>query len=401
MNETVEVTEQTISHDTADNAVFVPANLLFRKIVELPSPLNGSELDAFVTLSLEEHSPFPVEQLAWGYFRDADRLLVFAMAKAQLPPAILDEWDNASHLYPAFLPLLLLERPTSQALGLYHDGTVSLFQFQDNQAVIPLPGTRHRRADNTQAIADALSELSAEAGLSEPAPLYTIKGCEVGEDGQASFYVQKDGTDQAVVRPTLDNAWNADLRDRDFLVKQRRQLRLQRYLWRGLLGGLAAILLLGLISLSAFVLAQINARNSTVIAEQQSRVEAITNNSVQIDRLQNFIDEPFRPFDPLEEMERLRPKRTIYFTDATVSEDNSVRIRGFANQVNTVNNYLSQLFESGHFTQQRQPDYRSRDGKSRFDLRLIYRPEARLADASADTRLVAEARSETDEEEAN
>ena len=71
MNKLIQFIEAKLGSKLANRKVLlVPGEIFYCHSSTLPPEITDSEIDQFVELSLEGLSPFPLDQLSWGYLRD-------------------------------------------------------------------------------------------------------------------------------------------------------------------------------------------------------------------------------------------------------------------------------------------------------------------------------------------
>ncbi|OYV45781.1 MAG: hypothetical protein B7X06_04150 [Verrucomicrobia bacterium 21-51-4] len=82
----------------------VPGEAFFVQSLELPAELTSTELQEAAALGIEEASPFPMDQLAWGIYRPQGGAftLVYATAKERIKSLSLASLEQASFVLPGF-----------------------------------------------------------------------------------------------------------------------------------------------------------------------------------------------------------------------------------------------------------------------------------------------------------
>ena len=106
----------------------VPGHLFFCEYVEVPAELEPEELDEFAEMGISSLSPFPLEQLAWGYHKDPQSpwLLLYSATLESLARAGFRGLDTYRQVFPSFISVLgfHFEKPTGYFL--YDSGSLSL-----------------------------------------------------------------------------------------------------------------------------------------------------------------------------------------------------------------------------------------------------------------------------------
>ena len=70
-----------------DKVILVPDYYFYTELLELPIGLDAEEIQNYAEYTLEDSSPFPVEQLYWGFLtnqEDASCMLLYAAYKPRL-----------------------------------------------------------------------------------------------------------------------------------------------------------------------------------------------------------------------------------------------------------------------------------------------------------------------------
>ena len=89
------------------DVLVLPAEYFFIEKVEVPAALSPAELSDFAELSMEAVSPFPLDQLRWGFSSapDGQHLLIYAALKDRLKLAGHAELESYTWVLPDFTSL--------------------------------------------------------------------------------------------------------------------------------------------------------------------------------------------------------------------------------------------------------------------------------------------------------
>lgn len=345
--------------------------------VDCPADAKAEELAGLAELTLEANSPFPMEQLSWGYLVVGERMRIFALPRNRFPAELVAALPEARHVIPAAVALLLNPDFQRTPLLLAHGGHLS---FIPNDPNLPL---RHRPiGDDSPETLQATAPHLGIPDLTAPSAPPVLRNVQaLAGTQQTTFRADKDhpteGTTEVVqwAVPT-DRLWSADLRGAPEVRRIQRQLMLESWTYRGLqawgfLAGLTLVLLLVWGGLSLY-----GRSTAAEVAELTPRFEAVNDNLQIINRLQSTNADPFDPFIILERINQFRPVRQIWLSFFDVASDNLVTVRGSVGEINTVNAYVDRLIESGYFESVEEMDTRVRDERYEFTLRLRYLPPA-------------------------
>ncbi len=376
--------------------ILVPGAYFFIRREVLATELSGAEQAALCELSLEELSPFPLEQLAWGWQlpASADSLLVFAACIPRLKGEAYDTWPEAQHVFPDFLPFSLA-RPTAEPVVMYvHDAWLGALLFEDDD---PLPkkwtfiGLEGKTEAERKASAEAsLPRLYRElTGRVPDAPaavrIFGLPDIRFSTDGLLEIhhrdaFAEPDSPAPEALKHEVSTGkdgsvlWAADLRDRTFLDKEKKRRRMEGVLWKAFTGsGLAALalLLLCLVYMLGNVL--LNQRAARIQA-QSPAVTVAEENQLLLGKLEEFSRPPTRPFALLDLLNEERPAN-IYFRVAFADNTDLLVVEGNATNADEVNRYQQALAASGNFTSAELSEIRSRGGEVQFTLRLRCPPD--------------------------
>lgn len=370
----------------------VDGHYFFCRAVDVPTEMEPGEVAGFAELTIEELSPFPLEQLAWGYLQDDTerRLFLYAASRTRIPAAEQMDWEQAEFVYPNFLPLVLAEEKRARMVGVRGERSLTLMQFDEGSrfpkrlvsAELPESGEAPTDED-FYALAD---KLRSRLQMTD----------NVDDDGLMVVAIHEAARDKVVFRSTLsgldDEAhaarfeisgdtvlWRADLRDPDFIESERkRRVGNQRVGWAlaAAGGAMAVMLLLTLITLLGGWLVE---HRKSFVASQDAAAYAVQQNMDFLFQIEQFASAPFRPFYILELANGIlmeRKPRKITFDSASLSANQDVVIQGTAGSVDEVNQYSDALRASGHFADVDLAEVRTRRGEVSFTLKLRFNAES-------------------------
>ncbi|MGB0412993.1 MAG: hypothetical protein ACPGJU_00980 [Coraliomargarita sp.] len=378
-----------------EQALTLPGYLFYLERIEIPAGIETNELNDFAEISLEASSPFPVEQLLWGYLHaeEADSILLYAAHRDCVKRAGFEQINHYAWVLPDFAPLVSTFFPVETEVLVQGADSLSLLHFAKGQNVPTYANVRQLGSEDT--LEDTIGELRKEAPkLSEDSARLTLSPStqSVDENGSATFKfdVTKDtpDTDDAnqftELTPTQDQLWQSDVRSQEFKKNERNARRLGNWIVR--LSGWAAILAIllllgeGLSYGSTVLLDQRKDR----IASQQPTVDQITERDELKNKLEQIEQNDLQPISMLRALNNIRPAG-IYFTEATIEGQNEAIIDGIASGINEFNNYINQLKQTGQFDILEDKSKRS-GAKTSFMVQLNYTPaEEPPAEAASET----------------
>jgi len=426
---------------TSPAVYFAPGSTFFTRRLDLPAEIEPSEVGGYVELSLEDLSPFPTEQLYYGYVVAADRETVFVYAayRRRFPIEVTRTWADQAFVVPDFLPLLgrTFDRDTTLFLETGGEHTIMAFRagqsLPDQLMSRPAPETEDEEAltvwrENLRQVAVTRGlivgeektfagtwEVQESAGslvfrmqaddeassddLETEEPILppgeepdepTVDQVEVSveSDPAGEISVLTEDPPTADLGPTrtipLADLWAMDIRDPDFLAGHKQSARIDGFIWRGILGIAAALMILlagEVLLVSGKVFLGVM---DGVIARRQGEVVRIEERDTIVQRLAEFDRSDLIPFEMLRAINAIRP-RSVYFTRAATEGLNNLVISAWTQNVSDVNQYEAGLRALPEVQGVEVRNLQPRDDGTTFTLVVTFRPgafEAALKTAS-------------------
>jgi len=207
----------------------VPGEFFFTRSLDLPPGILPSDIHSFAEFSLESLSPFPMEQLSWGFLTlpGSPNILVYGAYRETLIRNGFTDLEKDSHVYPGFIVGTPREFTEPSVEFRLFDTTLSAIGFAPRNAVPqwvtsarlpdsestgdPVKAARQRLLNNIDssayAVSDATLEITGEVeesneGWQFPAT-YRIDGTPPSPEDSRSLGLRLDE----------HGAWFADIRD--------------------------------------------------------------------------------------------------------------------------------------------------------------------------------------------
>ena len=350
------------------DVLVLPAEYFFIEKVEVPAALGPSELADFAELSMEAVSPFPLDQLRWGFSSapDGQHLLIYAALKDRLKLAGHAELESYTWVLPDFTTLngARFTRDTEIVLEGEHYTTSFL---------LPSGGGSPENIRSLPAGTDP----PRSAGQSIHLKLLPV---ELSEQGLPTFKFETFGEAPAdglwsPLEPDEASLWNADIRPSNFKAVERSARRTTSLVTR--IMGYAAIFAIALIVLEGLVFAGdlwLGTRTAK-IDEQASSVRRIEDKHSLLNKLDQVAQNELRPIAMLTAANEIRialGKTGIEYDETIIERSNRLTIEGKANTINELNVYTKSLSQSGKFQLVGEPKYITRDSKTSFTVTIDY-----------------------------
>ena len=350
------------------DVLVLPAEYFFIEKVEVPTALAPAELADFAELSMEAVSPFPLDQLRWGFLiaPDGQHLLIYAALKERLKLAGHTELETYTWVLPDFTTLqgARFTRDTEVVLEGEHYTTSFLLPSGEAspENIRSLPAGSDTPHSKSQSI--HLKLLTVE--LSEQS-IPTFKFETIGESPADGLW--------SPLEPDEASLWNADIRPSSFKTVERSARRTTSLVTR--IMGYAAIFAIvlivfeGLLFLGDFWLGTRTAK----IDEQATPVRRIEDKQSLLNKLDQVAQNELRPIAMLTAANEVRTAlgtTGIEYDETIIDSSNRLTIEGKANTINELNLYTKSLRQSGKFQLAEDPKYITRDSKTTFTVTLDY-----------------------------
>ncbi|MGB0743647.1 MAG: hypothetical protein ACPGSB_03885 [Opitutales bacterium] len=357
-----------VETSTPPPVLVLPGHIFFVERVELPTTLEGAELDDFAELSLEGISPFPVEQLFWGFIHSepSASILLYAAYKERVKALGYTELESYLWVLPDFAASSGAYFPEDVTLCLESEQGCSSVYLSKGES---LPEKVLSTAPNSKAPPQTSSSKSLRVHL---------ESVEVSEQGLPTFhFVSAERADEnfegkwKALSPGQSQLWRADIRGSEFKKNERNKRKMGSWIARAT--GYAALFAVFLIFLEGLLFLGglwMNAQSAT-IAEQAPEVRRVEDKQSLMNKLDQVAQNELRPVAILNALNNPRPQG-IYFTSTQTDGLNRITIDGIANTITELNNYTKALLNSGNFEMQEDPKTLTRGGKTTFTATLDY-----------------------------
>ena len=117
----------------------IPGEHFFCDSISLPLSLKADKYQDFAEFALNEGglSPYPIDQLAWGYQTDEElrRMFIFATPLAKLRQMGWQNLEIFRRVFPSFISLLGMEYPEPTIAFLLFEETSTAASFPEDSSV--------------------------------------------------------------------------------------------------------------------------------------------------------------------------------------------------------------------------------------------------------------------------
>lgn len=371
--------------------LLLPGEFFFSQVATIPEGMSSGEVDQFAEFFLESLAPFPLEQLVWGFVHDQEsgRILLFAAHLQRLRASGLKDLNSFYHVFPSFITARNRNQSGPSISFVQHLDSLSIVSF-DSKNPVPSRVTSfsfeegeanaetEESSPDCQALLDHEGMLDSKKDADEG--IWRVEECCVEHDDSIKIVnrfvpfrqVQEAIEESRDLGLDHEGIWKADVRNKPFLHKLRKERSLSRTLWRTTIAaGIAAAILL-LFQIGFWATAFWIGRMEKTVTANAEEVLAIDGRDRFARTIEQRTQKEFRPFSMLEAMNVDRPK-TVHFTEADSDSLNQSQmiVRGLGSNVEAVNRYSRQLEQSpriaeviNHVTSKR--------GKAPFTLTVTF-----------------------------
>ena len=350
------------------DVLVLPAEYFFIEKVEVPTALDPAELADFAELSMEAVSPFPLDQLRWGFLSNPDgqHLVIYAALKDRLKLAGHSALETYTWVLPDFATLHGARFPRDTEIFLEGERYTTSIRLPSGEG---LPENIHSLSES--------SDPPPNTGQSIHLKLLTV---ELSEESIPTFKFETLGEAPAdglwsPLEPDEASLWNADIRPINFKTVERSARRTTSLVTRTMgYAAIFAILLVifeGLLFAGEFWLGTRAAK----IDEQSTRVRRVEDKQSLLNKLDQVAQNELRPIAMLTAANEVRTalgKTGIEYDETIIESSNRLTIEGKANTINELNGYTKSLRQSGKFQLVGDPKYITRDSKTSFTVTLDY-----------------------------
>lgn len=388
------------SEDTIE-AVLVPGSWFVTRSFAVPEGLKGKEIEEFAELSVEEISPFNLEQLNWGYFfsEASRRVFIYAAYDQKLRP-FMAESELYDYAFPDFSQTFGLKFARPTLIFLIHEATLCGILLPANdpvpQTVVGITRDPESTVEDldlaklriTQRIRSQLARLP-ESTLANPVAdfgevevsdqIYTRDGEFKASNADAAIglvpYNGESGTPWQVAIPHSTTLWEMDIRKADSKELLFKRHGWNLWFWRA---SVAVILLFLVLALAEFGLAGLgkwNERKLQVAMRNQPLAEAVQQKADMLAKIEQITTNQLLPFEMLDAVNQLRPS-TIYFTRFTAEGTNTLQVEAISTDIASISGYERSLREEPFVRAVEISNNRVANNTATFRLRVEFKQGA-------------------------
>ncbi len=362
----------------------VPTDAFFTRKVELPEGLSKEERLAFIQLDLEGNSPFPMEQLVWGFVEDSksNYVFVYATPKQRLRKLGIEDLPSYYQLFPGFISLngMTVEKPSIRFLS--QNGVLSAIFLSPGN---PVPEKIIARKVPGELLTDdvyltarkvLLKQLKTDAFQPEDG-VWLLQKTDILHNGSVQFthrHLSESGSaglDVNTLDLSTDSLWAADLRDSSYAGKENNTRQRSKILWKALKFSIIAAILLFVFQILIFALDGYNHITEKTVYELEPEALRVSNKKTLAERLNQSTEEDLKPFLLMESINTIRPD-SVYFDKMRTNAYNELEIDGQSPEGVTPVNAFARSIEQLPFVAAVENTPRTVQNRTSFEMKITF-----------------------------
>ena len=383
-----------------DITLLIPGEHFFCETLPIPPELKPEDFQGFAqqALDLDSFSPYPSEQLAWGFHacENARKVIVFATPFVKMRQMGWQNLEFFRRVLPSFVSLLAKEFERPSIVFLLHDETLTAASFEGEttvpEALYSLPVDASNQ-DEIEAVRGKLLGLFDLAHFERIEEILTTGEVNRTSDGIFRFHNEWLDASQPELDQTVsirgEDLWRYDLRPLDFKIEERKRRKQARLRWRGVLGsvmGVAALFLLFV----GIKIAEVKVEDLKTM--EQAKNLRIPQVLASMGLLRTLEENKLGGINPIDSLKRIMVHRTVdtkgdptlYLTQAEFKSRYELELRGKARTIPSINAFFDKLVQAEVVEDSKnRPDMKSlTDGWVSFDV-LIQMKDRKIKTSTA------------------
>ena len=386
--------------ETQHKIVLVPDYYFYTELVALPEGIEPEEIRNYAEYALEDSSPFPLDQLYWGFLTNQNSpssILIYAAYKPRLKANDIVDFDDAYHVLPAFVSHTGLDVASPLCFLCQYEDSLSALHFAPGQTFpVQVESVKFNEREGDEEDNNVVEEnvFLASQKLIDPESLeqpgiFTCIDVRV-EDETLVFSHAYQLDEYADVQMLPDNnvsgndfLWNADIRDEHLRQKEVKARKYGQYAWSAMQASAVAAALVIFIQLFNFTGNMLVEQRRARFNENQAAEQLVKNQEVSLNTLKQFKNVALQPFTMLTILNNSRPIN-IHFDSAVGNSGSPFIIKGKADELEHVQNYTRLLDSSSDIKSATLDDHNTSTGRGvTFKIKADFKPFPKAGDPLA------------------
>ena len=339
----------------------IPGEHFFCDTISLPASIPREKVAEFAEFALNERgiSPYPSDQLAWGYQADEERskVFIFATPLAKLRQLGWQNFEIFRRVFPSFVSLLASDYSERTIALLLFDGTLTAAAFEAESNIpdflysIPLDPE-----EGEESIEDARGKLLS---LFDLGSYQVAKDILVAHDvlrtsdGFFKFeheWLVGESSDLSLDQDVLisaDELWTSDLRQREFKEVEQTRRNQARARWKGIVGW-SLSMAAALVAFAVIKIMTVQLEDKKFLSQRMAEQVPLVIESQKL--LEKLRQNKLGGIDPFGAITRMAVQRggtvedsDLTFTHAHFESRNEVKIEGEGKTIEAINTFIENL----------------------------------------------------------
>lgn len=366
--------------------ILIPGERFFSEKISLPEEILPKNLDSFLEITIEGLSPFPVDQLYWGYLYDKTEgaVLLYAMYSERLSleeQTVLLE-DQIAYVFPSFIPAYgqRYQEPTVSFISA--EGSMTAL-FWNTESSIPSHIASVSLGESPEYAREKLLHSIDSEGYNIQSGYWELQRTDLLSNKSVRFesvyHSDKESKTNHILILTEKDAltWNADIRPRLLTREKHKQEKTARILWLGTLAASVAFGIFLLIEILDLIGNSYLASKKAHFQKQVAKVKFIEGQESLVQKIERLGHNYYGPLKVLDLLNNYRPKK-VYFTSVDLGSKNDAVIEGVAQSVDDLNKYTDDLNNSGLVEKFDVGQIVSRQGRITFKMDITFKVQEKI-----------------------
>ena len=339
--------------------LLIPGEHFFCETLSVPADLAPEDFIDFClqALDLDSFSPFPPDQLAWGFHGcpKTRKILIFATPFVKLRQLGWQNMEFFRRVFPSFVSLVGKEYERPSIVFLLHDETLTAASFEPGTTVPDAMYSLPVDASNSEEFEAARGKLLSHFDLAHFDNIQDVLSAgEVSRTNNGFFKFENewwDSDNPELIEPVVISAeelWSFDVRPSDFKVQERKRRKHAALRWMGVMGSVASMAVLLLV----FILIQIASVKVDDLWVEEKVKSANKPAVLDAMALLQKLDENKRGgIDPIGSLERImmhagrnpQGQANLWLTFAEFKSRYDVEFKGQGTSFQSVNDFFANL----------------------------------------------------------
>lgn len=377
---------------TNQELLMMPAESFFIELLHLPAEIETKNLSKYIAISLEGITPFPIEQVYWGFLADDinNRALVYAIYTENIRPQVLEEFERFSYVFPSFLGGMRSEKIEEPLIRFFvYNYTLSALYWEPEisipvqvESITMVPSSEEGMLSHEEILKykEKLIRVLIKGNFVVEEGYWLLEKDEVkvSDAGEVLFhadYIGDEGekieTDYVQHSPQNPFLWNADIRKSDFIRGKKRAYKLGQFFLKGIF---AALIGFGVLLLGEGIRYGLTGYEKGLTQKITSRKDAVARIEAQerlAEKIEQVNEKRLSPFEMISIVNQIRPK-LLYFTSVRIGVNSDLLIEGASSSVDVVNQYSTELNNLKSITSVDISNIVSRRGSINFTMSIQF-----------------------------